>query len=178
MVDALKKSQDSEALEANLVQLKDAFDVTSEAIQHMREAHVGTSSTVENALQLQSQVMQNLLGALQSADQYTAAVVRYQQDFVNAIQRLPEPLQSIQDVQLGLIELEEKRQNLEKERIRFEETDIGRIVTMVIYILLIAALAGMIAIGLEAFEQLPGLIDSLRNSSGRRAAIELTRFFA
>ena len=178
VVDALRKSEGSQAVEANLVQIKDAFALTSEAIDHMRAAHAQTASSVEGTLQLQNQIMENLLTALQSAGQNTAAVLRYQQDFVDAIRRLPEPLQSIQDVQLGLIELEEQRQSLEKERVRFEETDIGRLVTMLIYVLLIAALIGFLSIGWSVLEQLPDLIESLRSSPARRVSLDLLRLLA
>ncbi len=163
VVEAIKKSERSEALDANLVRIREAFELTSEAIHRMREAHAETTASIERSLQLQNQLMQNLLTALQSADQNTSAVLQYQHDFIDAIRRLPEPLQSIQDVQLGLIELEEQRQNLEKERVRFEETDLGRLATLLVYVLLIVALVGMVSIGWTVLQQMPDLIQALRS---------------
>ena len=177
VTEALHRSGNSKALEENLVQIKDAFELTSNAIVQMRDSHEQTASSVSGALVHQRQVLENLLTALQSAGQNTAAVLQYQRDFVKAIERLPEPLQSIQDVQLGLIELEEQRQTLEKERTRFEETDVGRLVTMLLYVLLIAALIGFMSIGWAVIEQIPSLLETLRGSS-HRVSLDVWGFFA
>ncbi len=178
VVDAIRKTDGQGAAEANAVQLKESFELTAEAIHRMREAHAQTASSIQHSLQVQNQIMENLLTALRSADQNTASVLQYQHDFIDAIRRLPEPLQSIQDVQLGLIELEEQRQKIAKERVRFEETDVGRLVTMIIYILLIVALAGMLSIGWTVLDQLPDLIKALRSPAHGRAALDVLRCLA
>jgi len=175
IVEAIHRSESSEVVERNLVQLKEAFDLTTEAIRHMRDIQAQTAASFEDTLHHQNQVMQNLLTALQSTDRNTAAVTEYQQDFIDAIRTLPEPLQSIQDVQLGLIELEEKRQALEKEKTRFEETDFGRILTMVLYFLLIALLAGMLSAGWSAMKQLPDLLERFQGAPARGLSMGLLR---
>ena len=177
IVEALHRSESTEVIERNLVQLKEAFDLTTEAIRHMRDIQAQTAVSFEDTLGHQNQVMQNLLTSLQSADRNTAAVTEYQQDFIDAIRTLPEPLQSIQDVQLGLIELEEKRQALEKEKTRFEETDFGRMLTMVLYFLLVALLAGMLSVGWTAMKQLPDLLERFQSYPARSLSMELLRLF-
>lgn len=172
IVEALRQSEGTEVIERNLVELKGAFEVTTEAITHMRDLQATTSAGFEDTLRQQHLIMENLLTALQSADQNTASVVKYQQDFIDAIRQLPEPLQSIQDVQLGLIELEEKRQKLEQERARFEETDFGRLMTMLVYVLLAAMLIGMLSLGWAVGNQLPALLEQLRGSPGRGVVLE------
>lgn len=177
IVEAIHRSESTEVIERNLVQLKEAFDLTTEAIRHMRDIQAQTAVSFEDTLGHQNQVMQNLLTSLQSADRNTAAVTEYQQDFIDAIRTLPEPLQSIQDVQLGLIELEEKRQALEKEKTRFEETDFGRMLTMVLYFLLVALLAGMLSVGWTAMKQLPDLLERFQSYPARSLSLELLRLF-
>jgi len=172
IVEALRQSESTEIIEQNLVELRGAFEVTTEAITHIRELQATTSAGLEDTLRQQHMIMENLLTALQSADQNTASVVRYQQDFIDAIRQLPEPLQSIQDVQLGLIELEEKRQQIEQERARFEETDFGRLMTMLVYVLLAAMLIGMLPLGWAVGNQLPALLEQLRANPGRGVVLE------
>jgi len=172
IVEALRQSESTEIIEQNLVELRGAFEVTTEAITHIRELQATTAAGLEDTLRQQHMIMENLLTALQSADQNTASVVRYQQDFIDAIRQLPEPLQSIQDVQLGLIELEEKRQQIEQERARFEETDFGRLMTMLVYVLLAAMLIGMLSLGWAVGNQLPALLEQLRANPGRGVVLE------
>lgn len=175
IVESLRHADSTEAIERNLVQLKDAFEVTTEAIGHMRDVQSHTAASFEGTLQHQNQIMENLLTSLQSSDRNTAAVTQYQQDFIDAIRRLPEPLQSIQDVQLGLIELEEKRQDLERERIRFEETDFGRLLTMLVYFLLVTMLIGLISVGWMVVQHFPNLLEQLRSSPARGLSWGLLR---
>lgn len=175
IVESLRHADSTEAIERNLVQLKNAFEVTTEAISHMRDMQSHTAASFEDTLHHQNQIMENLLTSLQSSDRNTAAVTQYQQDFIDAIRRLPEPLQSIQDVQLGLIELEEKRQDIERERMRFEETDFGRLLTMLVYFLLATMLIGLIAVGWMVVQHLPDFLDQLRSSPARGLSWGLLR---
>jgi hypothetical protein len=149
IVTALKTPDANDAIQQNLKELGKAFEVTSQAITSMREIQRETTAGFEVTLGHQNRIMENLLTALQKADQNTESVKRYQQDFIDAINRLPEPLQAIQDVQLGLIELEEKRMHLEKGRVRFDQTELGRKLSLIAYALLIVFLVVGILVGLR-----------------------------
>lgn len=152
------------AIQQNLKDLTRAFEVTTQAIDSMREIQRETTAGFEVTLSHQNQIMENLLTSLQKADKNTDAVKRYQQDFIDAINRLPEPLQAIQDVQLGLIELEEKRMQMEKHRVRFDQTNTGRIVTLGVYILGAIFLIVGIIVGIRLAFHLPQIVELLKHA--------------
>jgi len=166
IIEVLKSHEPNQAIKQNLTELTKAFEVTTRAIQGMNEMHRVTTAGFEATLSRQNQVMENLLTALQAAKRNTEAVVQYQQDFIEAVNRLPEPLQSIQDVQLGLIDLEEKRMALESGRVRFSETAAGRALSMIAYVLGVVLLLVVVSICGKIMWSLPDLLDMLKVLKG------------
>jgi len=166
VIEALRSHEPNRAIQQNLTELTKAFEVTSEAIQGMNQMHRVTTAGLEASLARQGQVMENVLTSLQTSDQNTAGVMRYQQDFVDAVNRLPEPLQAIQDVQLGLIDLEEKRITLEKGRVRFDQTAAGRALSMFSHVLLVVLLLTALNICAKILWNFPDLMGLLRTLKG------------